>query len=556
MEALTKIKVEFDPNDISRCESCNLIPLFDLKYDKGIPKISYECQNKHKNELNLSEYIKISKKNSIFNEKCEECKKNNSFFCSNCYKFFCKECSNKHFDDNKHMIFPNVKFDSICNIHANSFSSYCLNCKKNLCCFCIKEHNNHNIKNFSDIIFSDDKIKELSDRINELKNSINKIEEIKSEIIKELDKLKENNINEINFIFNLFKTFEYEVKNNNINYNIIQNVKTFQNKFAKNKYNFVQEISSKSKDYINILKNFKNSKDFKSIKFIKVLKSHTEPVTHIACLQDGRVASCSQDKNLIIYDNINFEPQIIMNNIHSARIFSFIQLEDGKVLTCSEDKTMKIIQLENNNKYSVVQSLNEHQGFVVKAIEFNKNELISISNDNTIKFWNKQNENFICIKSIKFQNEQNYCIGIMKLNAQEFVTVDNGDNKLKFWNYQNYSMIKEYKDRISSNCNPTQLCLLYGDKFIFANSSIYLFDINSKDLIKKFNIYTYSVIQCMDGSIVLNSQKKLIKYNLKNDDLQKMDEINQNNNNEVYALSELNDGIIVLGYGNLIEIWE
>ena len=183
MEALTKKKVEFDPNDISRCESCNLIPLFDLKYEKGIPKISYECQNKHKNELNLSEYIKISKKNSIFNEKCEECKKNNSFFCSNCYKFFCKECSNKHFDDNKHMIFPNVKFDSICNIHANSFSSYCLNCKKNLCCFCIKEHNNHNIKNFSDIIFSDDKIKELSDRINELKNSINKIEEIKSEII-------------------------------------------------------------------------------------------------------------------------------------------------------------------------------------------------------------------------------------------------------------------------------------------------------------------------------------------------------------------------------------
>ena len=46
-----------------------------------------------------------------------------------------------------------------------------------------------------------------------------------------------------------------------------------------------------------------------------------------------------------------------MNNIHSARIFSFIQLEDGKVLTCSEDKTMKIIQLENNNKYSVVQSM-------------------------------------------------------------------------------------------------------------------------------------------------------------------------------------------------------
>ena len=90
MEALTKKNVEFDPNDISRCESCNLIPLFDLKYDNGIPKIFYEYQNKHKNELNLSEYIKVIKKNSIFNEKCKECQKNNSFFCSIAINSFAK----------------------------------------------------------------------------------------------------------------------------------------------------------------------------------------------------------------------------------------------------------------------------------------------------------------------------------------------------------------------------------------------------------------------------------------------------------------------------------
>ena len=49
---------------------------------------------------------------------------------------------------------------------------------------------------------------------------------------------------------------------------------------------------------------------------------------------------------------------------------------------------MKVIKLEKD-KYSVVQSLEQHQGYVVKVIEFKKNELISISDDNTIKFWKK-----------------------------------------------------------------------------------------------------------------------------------------------------------------------
>ena len=161
-----------------------------------------------------------------------------------------------------------------------------------------------------------------------------------------------------------------------------------------------------------------------------------------------------------------------------------------------------------------------------------------------MKFWNKEKENFTCIKSIKFQNSQNFYIGIMKLNNQEFVTVDNGDGKIKFWNYQYYLMIKEFKEKINSYCNSTQLCLLNDDKFIFANNSIYLFCIKSKDLIKKYDILTFSVIQCMDGSIVLNSQKHLIKYKIKNNELRKIDEINQNNNSYVYELVELKDGII------------
>ena len=60
------IQKEFDPNDIPRCEACNLIPLIELNYHHGSPHISYICQNKHKGILSLYEYMEKSKKYSIF----------------------------------------------------------------------------------------------------------------------------------------------------------------------------------------------------------------------------------------------------------------------------------------------------------------------------------------------------------------------------------------------------------------------------------------------------------------------------------------------------------
>ena len=67
---------EFNPNNISRCLSCNLIPLINITYEKNNPIISYECPNKHNGNKNINEFMKLSKNHSIFNEKCGECNKN------------------------------------------------------------------------------------------------------------------------------------------------------------------------------------------------------------------------------------------------------------------------------------------------------------------------------------------------------------------------------------------------------------------------------------------------------------------------------------------------
>ena len=83
---------------------------------------------------------------------------------------------------------------------------------------------------------------------------------------------------------------------------------------------------------------------------------------------------------------------------------------------------MKIIKLIGEDKYQIEQTLQGHTNNVYKIIEIKENELILISLDKTMKIWNLNNENkFECIKCINFQNSEN-CGDIYTLNENEFIT--------------------------------------------------------------------------------------------------------------------------------------
>ena len=106
-EVCTLNEKELNINNLSidcipRCLDCNLIPSLKLNYNEGKPIINYECENKHKGNISLEEYIQKFNKNSLSNQKCNECNKNQNEFktdysyCSKCNKFICTICLDKH----------------------------------------------------------------------------------------------------------------------------------------------------------------------------------------------------------------------------------------------------------------------------------------------------------------------------------------------------------------------------------------------------------------------------------------------------------------------------
>ena len=102
---------KLNQNDITRCPHCNLIYSLKLNYKEGNLIIDYECENEHKGNIYLKEYMNIFNKYSLLKEKCKDCGKNKKeikgdfFYCSKCNKFICDLCQLNHPNGDKHNMF-------------------------------------------------------------------------------------------------------------------------------------------------------------------------------------------------------------------------------------------------------------------------------------------------------------------------------------------------------------------------------------------------------------------------------------------------------------------
>ena len=106
---------------------CNLISSLKLYYKEGKPMINYICENNHKGNISLDEYMNKYNNYSLLKQKCEECNKNQNevkgdyLYCSKCNKFIYNVCIINHPDNEKHNTINFKRYDSLCKIHSNFF---------------------------------------------------------------------------------------------------------------------------------------------------------------------------------------------------------------------------------------------------------------------------------------------------------------------------------------------------------------------------------------------------------------------------------------------------
>ena len=199
------------------CKEFSKIELIDYKINL------FDCKNGHNIDNIILSDFQNTQKIDISKIICHNCKENNKntthnnefYRCINCKCNLCPLCKSIH--NNCHYIINFEKQYFICDIHKEFFTQYCDDCELNICNLCENDHKSHTLIKYKEIIPN---ISEIKQQLNSLRNIIDEANNIIKETINKYNKIIENNEIYYNICKNLIKSYE----DNNINYEILENL--------------------------------------------------------------------------------------------------------------------------------------------------------------------------------------------------------------------------------------------------------------------------------------------------------------------------------------------
>ena len=339
--------------------------------------------------------------------------------------------------------------------------------------------------------------------------------------------------------------------------NCRDNIKNYNNNFN----NMLSELKKHMENINNIIN--ENNFDIKVKKPIHIIQAHEEYVSCATVLNDGRLATCSGDKSIIIYNKEKFNPELIINE-HYGYVRYILKLSSGRLASCSDDKTIKIFNIfekiqEGIKNYEILQELKAHNDSIYKIIELENQKLVSCSDDQKIIIYSKGYE-YKKEKEIN-TNGSNFCVIQTKINEICYY-VEKGYNEGSIYFYDfNENEIRKVIEKISRGGMNFFHMIKEDLLLITGNGKISIINVNKYNIVNEIDIKDSSFINvaCMlNENIILTGDynKKIIQWRLEDDNLILISKKENAHNDEISALIKLDNGHILSGsYSGEIKIW-
>ena len=237
-----------------------------------------------------------------------------------------------------------------------------------------------------------------------------------------------------------------------------------------------------------------------------ILSYHTNSVFHILLLENNDLASCSRDKNLLVYSKMNY--QNIKLNIHLEDIIYYIEKYKNSKLLLSVATKIILIELKNNNTlYNRVFEIEGHKKIIYKTIylkNLNINLIASCSDDKLIKIWGEySNNNFQNITIFKTHKKR--VTSIYSLSNKTLISTSYYDSTIKFYNLKKYILEKSLKVECFGlyntliELNNNYICLTSNKKGIFL-INIFNYEI---EIVIGINYFCSTMKKINDNTILL-----------------------------------------------------
>ena len=161
---------------------------------------------------------------------------------------------------------------------------------------------------------------------------------------------------------------------------------------------------------------------------IMTITDHTDSVRSLFRLKDGKVASCSWDGTIRIYDPSNDYHCDKVIERHSYGILSICELDNGTIVSCSDDKSIII------GDYTIKDA---HKGIIYKVISLPNNRIASCSTDKTIKIW-KSNPPYSDTPIKVLEGHRSIVGSLLYIKERDIMISGSADETLRLWNMSTY----------------------------------------------------------------------------------------------------------------------
>lgn len=158
---------------------------------------------------------------------------------------------------------------------------------------------------------------------------------------------------------------------------------------------------------------------------LNTLIGHTAPVLTLIQLNDGRLASGSADTTIKLWSQ-NGEG-ISTIKAHKSAVRVLIELRDKTLASGSGDNTIKLWDQDGNH----IQTLAEHESGITALIELSDGKIASGSVDDTIKLWDRKGT---CIRTISIAKYTSLILKLVELR-DETLAVGCGHTSLMLLNW-------------------------------------------------------------------------------------------------------------------------
>ena len=444
-----------------------------------------------------------------------------------------------------------------------SYQSFCITCKQHLCADC---NNNNQHKEHSIVELSEraEQVKEIGKQnlnyffvkdmhIRILVTSLVLGLEEKIKKIQEAYREYENN----NLLVLTYMLYLYQNQDKYPNYywqeNVLNSPQMKDKEYRAYHHDFTNPFSEKSiKDLIDFLKTYNimnNKVNIEKIKPIRTIKTHH--INNIILLKDGRLASSSSDKTIRIYDKNTYKETITLKGHTSYVEYISQDQETENLLSCSNDRSIRIWE-KTEKTFECIKILeNAHNDSITKVIPIDWQRMASCSRDMTIKIWEK-NSPYGLITTL---DHGNYVSSIMKINNLDQLISASSLTPIVIWNLITYKPIVNFK----MTCTNANSMIESKGKIIIAGIAVMVIELNYKkinvlDNIGLYNNNLHSVLELRDGSLLVGGEKGLMYLY---DTYKKLPEVKKTNETRcINSLIPINDNSFISTSANYITIWK